>query len=472
MTLNSEGSENECVSEVVVVSPSMVITSSPELWMRSNTYPGYKKSSWFYKAVRYDYREDTLFTQTNTEKHDLRRKQMIRGYSGIENLTLDNDIEVCVVKLLKLINTKYAGQRKAMDLAEKTHFFTMDVISTIGFGKCYNLLTRDADPEGYIESLHAGLAVSHRQVAFGTWRLNWIPFLGPKPKRDPDSNTGFYKMSMLNFAMVEAREKEFHEQDSLETAPRQDMLTSFMKRGLLGADLKTENTLQIVAGSDTTSGAFNGVLLYVLTNPVCYKKLQAEIDDAVASGNAPQAPGVITYTQARDLQYLQAVIMEGLRMFPPVNNQNCRDVPPEGDTVSIGGEEVFLPGGSMVIPSYVAMHRNKRVYGDVDVDVFRPERWTEETDEAKLAAMRHEVNLGFGHGRWLCLGKQIALHELSVVTFELFRHFDWSIVNPEKPWKHTLLMGLHAVSDMWVHVEERKKPEQSQGADNPVTDLA
>ena len=224
------------------------------------------------------------------------------------------------------------------------------------------------------------------------------------------------------------------------------MLTSFMKRGLLGADLKTENTLQIVAGSDTTSGAFNGILLYVLTNPLCYMALQSEVDDAVAAGKAPRAPEVITWAQARELEYLQAVIIEGLRMFPPVNNQNSRDVPPEGDTVSIGGQEVFLPGGAMVIPSYVAMHRNKNVYGDVDVDVFRPERWLEEKDEAKckcisafmdfillryggdqgvtncddlVAAMRHEVNLGFGHGRWLCLGKTIAMHELSVVIFEV-----------------------------------------------------
>ena len=107
-----------------------------------------------------------------------------------------------------------------MDLAQKLHFFAMDVISTIGFGKCYDLLTRDADPEGFTESLHHGLEVSHRQVALGTWRLNWIPFLGPKPNPDIDRNTGFYKMSMLNNAMVEAREKEFHEQNSLGAGER------------------------------------------------------------------------------------------------------------------------------------------------------------------------------------------------------------------------------------------------------------
>ncbi|KAI0512742.1 cytochrome protein [Xylaria bambusicola] len=434
--------------EIVIVSPSMIITSSPDLWARSNTFPGYKKSQWFYRAVRFDWREDNLFTQTDTEKHDQRRKQMIRGYSGVENLTLEADVEACVVKLLNLIRTRYAGQRKAMDLAQKTHFFTIDVISMIGFGKCYNLLDEDDDPDEFRKSLHHGLVGTHRQVALGTWWMNWIPFLGSKPKLDIDSNTGFCKMLALNQSMVEAREKEFHEQKSLGSVPRQDMLTSFMKRGLLGDELKTENLLQVVAGSDTTSGAFNGILLFMLTNPPCYKALQAEIDDAVASGKAPRAPEVITWAQAKALEYLQAVIMEGFRMFPPVNNQNSRDVPPGGDTVTIEGEEVFLPHGLKVIPSYVAMHRNKNVYGDVDVDVFRPERWLEEADETKrrLAAMKHEVNLGFGHGRWLCLGKAIAMRELSIVLFELFRHFDWKLVNPEKPWKHKVLMGLRMLS--------------------------
>ncbi|KAI0429669.1 cytochrome protein [Xylaria sp. FL1042] len=446
--------------ETVVVSPTMIITSSPDLWARSNAYPGYKKSKWYYRAVRYDWRNDNIFTEANTETHDVKRMQMIRGYSGADNLTLEADIEACLVKLLNLIRSKYAGQRKPMDMAQKVYFFTLDVISTIGFGKCYNLLNTDEDPDDYVDSIHNGLKHAHGQVALGTWWINWIPFLGAKPNPDINKNKGFVKMAMLNASMVEAREKEFNEQKTLGIVPRADMLTSFMKHGLSGYDLKTENVLQVVAGSDTTAGALRGTLLYIFTNARVYKTLQAEIDDAVASGIAPQAPELITPTQARELEYLQAVIKEGMRIFPPVVNPLSRDVPPEGDTVTIDGREVFLPGGINVIPSFKAMHRNKNVYGeDADVDVFRPERWLEETDETKLDAMKTELNLGFGHGRWLCLGKTIALRELSVVIFELFRNFDWTLINPEKPWKHEVLTGLHSISDMWVQVDERVKAQ-------------
>ncbi|KAI1739912.1 cytochrome P450 [Xylaria scruposa] len=449
---------NQKYGQLVVVGPKMLITSSPDLWARINTHSGYTKSKWYYRNVRFDWREDNVFTQTDNEKHRERRKQMIRGYSGAENLTLEADIEACVVKLLHLIRSRYAGQGRLMDLAQKIQFFTLDTISTIGFGKCYNLLSKDDDPDEYLQSTHDGIWVANTQVALNLWWVNWIPFVGPKPSQDIETNKGFYKMSALNAAMVEAREKEFHELEKSGVPQRADMLTSFMKNGLLGYELKTENILQILAGSDTTAGGFKGVFLHLMTNPRVYKKLQAEIDDAVKSGRAPPTPEIIKPAQARELIYLQAVIKEALRVFPPLNNPFARDTPPEGDTVIIDGEEIFLPGGVSIMPSFKAMHRNKSVYGkDADVDVFRPERWIEEKDEKKLEAMKQEHNLMFGHGPWLCLGKTIALRELSVVTFELFRNFDWTLVNPETPWKNTNLMGLYSTTDMWVHVEERKQ---------------
>ncbi|KAJ8122510.1 hypothetical protein ONZ43_g1315 [Nemania bipapillata] len=361
----------------------MLLTSSPDLWARMNTQPGYKKSRWYYRASRLDWRNDNIFSQLDTQKHDERRSQMIRGYSGAENLTLDDDIESCVLKLLHLIRSRYAGQRK-MDLAQKIYFYMFDVISTIGIGQSYDLLDTDEDPNDYVKSSHVGLETCNRQVALGTWWMNQIPLFSPKADLDIENTKGFYKMTALNAAVVEAREREFHQQRSLGVVPRADMLTSFIKNGISGDDLKAENMLQIVAGTDSTGAALRATLLYVMTNRRVYNTLQAEIDDAVKSGLAPRAPEIIQPKQAKELRYLQAVVKEGMRICPPANNQLCRDTPPEGDIVVIDGEEVYLPGGVSIIPSFKAMHRNKSVYGeDANVDVFRPERWLEERDEQK-----------------------------------------------------------------------------------------
>ncbi|KAJ2996539.1 hypothetical protein NUW58_g941 [Xylaria curta] len=444
--------------QLVVVSPTMLLTSSPDLWARMNTHPGYVKSKWFYHAARFDWRGDNIFTQTSIEKHDERRNQMIRGYSGAENLTLEADIEFVVAKLLHLIRSRYAGQRKSMDLAQKIQFFALDVISAIGFGECFHLLDADDDPNNYVNSIREGLSVVCKQAALGTWWLNSIPFIGPKPNLDLKTTNGFYRIASLHASMVEAREKEFHEQKKSGVVPRADMLTSFMKKGLFGIDLKIENLLQIVAGSDTAAGSLRAILLYVMANPRVYKTLQAEIDSTEESGLVSQAPQIVKFSQVKECVYLQAVIKEGMRIFSPINTPLSRNTPPGGDTVTIDGDEIYLPGGIQIIPSFKAMHRNKSVYGrDSDVEVFRPERWLEERDEKKLEAMKREHHLMFGDGRWQCLGKAIAMRELSIVTFELFRNFEWTLVNPEKPWKDLNLFGLHSTSDMWVQVEERKQ---------------
>lgn len=40
-----------------------------------------------------------------------------------------------------------------------------------------------------------------------------------------------------------------------------------------------------------------------------------------------------------------------------------------------------------------------------------------------------------GNGPRACVGKNIALFELSKFTSQLLRNFDVELVNPEKPWR-------------------------------------
>jgi hypothetical protein len=47
--------------------------------MYINNKPGYKRSDWYYKSVRIEYRRDNVFSQTDNAKHERRRKQMAPG---------------------------------------------------------------------------------------------------------------------------------------------------------------------------------------------------------------------------------------------------------------------------------------------------------------------------------------------------------------------------------------------------------
>ncbi|CAL5870646.1 uncharacterized protein PFLUO_LOCUS4886 [Penicillium psychrofluorescens] len=432
------------------VAPRVLITSSPEVWMHVNNKPGYKRSDWYYRAVRIEYRKDNVFSQTDNAEHERRRKQMAPGYSGRENTHLEGSVDERLQDFLNLIRSKYVSSDRQvvpMDLAKKVQYFTLDVISSVGLGTAFGMLQSDQDVDNYLQSSEEGLAIGNTALAMGFTWITQAPFIGRFVAPSPKDNNGFGKMMAACFRLVDERAAS-------STDERSDMLASFMRHGLKGDELRTEALEQIIAGSDTTAGAIRGTLLHIMTNPRVYFKLQREVDDAVRDGRAPSTgEGLITAAQAKQLPYLQAVIREALRLWPPVANIFSRDVPAEGDTLVLDGESIFLPGGTCIGYSAYAMHRSEEIYGK-DAKAFRPERWLE-SDPATLAVMVRTNDLIFGHGKFQCLGKAVAQIEIGKTVFELLRNFDLALISPTRPWEARNYLGLFAISNMWVQVMER-----------------
>ncbi|KAJ6157812.1 hypothetical protein N7470_005404 [Penicillium chermesinum] len=334
-------------------------------------------------------------------------------YSGRENLNLEAAVDDRVQEFIDLIRSRYISSDvvKPMDLAIKVQFFTLDVISSVGLGKTFGMLKSDHDVDSYVESLKEGLAVGNTALALGFSWITQAPLIGRLIAPSPKDKTGFGKMMKACFQIVDERAASSADK-------RSDMLASFMRHGLTGEELRSEALEQILAGSDTTAGAIRGSLLHIMTNPRVYAKLQREIDDAVQRGLVAEG-SIIPAALAKELPYLQAVIREALRVWPPVANIFSRDVPASGDTVVVDGESVFLPGGISIGYAAYAMHHSKEIYGQ-DAKAFRPERWFE-ADSAKLTRMIRTSDLTFGHGKWQCLGKPVAQLEMGKILFEVSR---------------------------------------------------
>lgn len=80
-------------------------------------------------------------------------------------------------------------------------------------------------------------------------------------------------------------------------------------------------------------------MLHVMTNPRVYKTLVEEIIDAERKGIISSP---IKSAEARKLPYLQAVIKEGLRIFPPITGLLVKLVNPGGETI----KGRYVPGGT------------------------------------------------------------------------------------------------------------------------------
>ncbi|KAM7198208.1 Pisatin demethylase [Naviculisporaceae sp. PSN 640] len=438
------------------IGPNTLITSDPDVWMRVMNKPAYKKTDWYFHAARIEHRRDNVFTMTDNAEHERRRKAIAPGYSGRDIENIEPAIDLRVQDFLDLIRNKYLSTPQKitpMDLSKKMQFFTLDVLSTVGLGKSFGMLVADRDISEFVKSGEDGMLTANMFLALGLSGLAQMPFIGKFILPSPRDSKGMGKLVGNSFLLAD---QAFVRSMSVDSSTNSDsMLGSWIRHGIMGDALRSEAAESIIAGSDTTAGALRGIMLQLMANPRVYVKLHKEIDEAVEKGLVPEE-GIISTAAARQMPYLQAFIREGMRWWPSVTNLFPRDVPPEGDVVMVDGKEVFLPGGAELGLSMLGMMHHRGTFGE-DADCFRPERWTEAEPE-KYAAMQRVSDLGFGYGKWACLGKPIAQHELGKGIFELMRNFDWALNNPTEPWKATNTLGLFVIQDLWVQVTERKRP--------------
>jgi hypothetical protein len=399
---------------LVQIAPGYVVTNDPDILRRiSAPRSQYPRHEWW-RGGRFHPDYENIACLIDTGEHDAMKAKTASGYSGRE---VGSDFEVAIdeqaLALMSLIRRKYlsvADNINAIDFSVLTRYFTLDVITRLGYGKAFGHLDNGEDVVGYIEGVDDVMKFMAivldvpliRRLVFTPIGLR---FLGPKAT----DRTGPGRVQGVIHKIVSER---FEEKNKSKTW--NDMVGGFMRNGLTQHQIEGEANLQILAGSDTTSNALCSAILHLATSPRAYSKFKAVIRDAIASGLvAPDKP--ITFKAALELPYLQAVIWEALRMRFPANYGHYKKVPPGGDTI----DGIFLPGGTAIGHNSMAATRNAKVFGK-DVHVFRPERFMEPECDAELKAYRtRSVDILFGGGRWMCSGKQIAMFELNKVIFEV-----------------------------------------------------
>ena len=232
---------------------------------------------------------------------------------------------------------------------------------------------------------------------------------------------------------------EYHEQD-----PQRFTYTDVLN-GLAG---------NINAGSDTTSASLSSIVYHLYSSPEKLQKLREGLHKGQQKGTLSNP---ITFKETQQLEYLQAVIKESMRLIPAVAMPLARTVPD-------GGAEIcgrYFPVGTVVgIHAWVA-HQNTEVFGN-DAAQFRPERWLKnETNEAQLAKMEHYF-LSWGLGARTCLGRNVATLEMSKVIPEIVKRFDFEMAQELREAGELVTDAKFLVKprNLWMRVHVREEDGQ------------
>jgi cytochrome P450 len=166
----------------------------------------------------------------------------------------------------------------------------------------------------------------------------------------------------------------------------------------------------MIAGRDTTAQTLTWTHYLLSQNERVLNKLREEITRELGD----QEP---TYDNVRNIKYLQAVIDETLRMYPPVSIDPKTAV-----------EDDVLPGG-FVVKKGMTVQWNQWVMGRhpdfwENPLELRPERWLEEgkNGDKPVPKANQPPFIPFQYGPRTCLGIQFAYLEVKVILCTLLQN--------------------------------------------------
>nr|XP_036581321.1 cytochrome P450 [Colletotrichum truncatum]KAF6789589.1 cytochrome P450 [Colletotrichum truncatum] len=416
---------------LVRTGPGYVVTHDPEVVRKvMGARSTYGKHPWW-KGARSHPTEDSILSTLDIKKHDDIKAKTSNGYNGRDKINVNDKVDEQVERLVKLIRRRFLSTpetHRVADFTDLMRYFTLDVTTHLSYGKHFGFLDNGEDLYAFSKTMDTYVMAMTLGVDVPFFRnlmhSKLISFFLPKDTDKsgagkimgfvrplvllPDADKFFFwKLELIIGSIAQEIVQKRFEKDQKDEV---DMLGSFMRHGLTQAQCEAETFVQIAAGSDTTGSLLATTMLYIISTPRVYHRLKDEIRAAV-NGNIVSHP--ITQEQAKKLPYLQAVILEGFRMRPPVPYGAFMSIPPQGDTI----HGMYLPGGTGVGFNIVAMMHSTETFG-MDVELFRPERFLE-CGEEKRRDMLKMVDMAFGTGRLLCAGKQVALLELNKIFFEV-----------------------------------------------------
>ncbi|KAM7192308.1 putative cytochrome P450 E-class, group I [Naviculisporaceae sp. PSN 640] len=362
--------------------------------------------------------QESVVTTLDPKEYASRKEKLKGGFSRAGR-GWDKVVDEQIGTLVMLLR-KYADSNQAFDFANVVRFFVSDVTTAAVMGRPLGWLKGEKDAFAVFEGgnrligriFGAAFLPPLRRIVTSWW---WMKRFGPF---SPEKKHGTGRWWGVVREELDRRSRSPEQK-------HEDMLTEWLAQGMTPHECELDAVLALVAGADTTSSSVRAILLYLISSPPGLNRLKAEISQATMSGTISNP---VTYNEARQLPYLQAVLYEGIRMMPSIVLGFPKCVPAAGDTIC----GIRVPEGTEVFQNYRAVMRDQAVFGE-DVSIFRPERWIECSEEKKAQMTRH-VESVFGFGRWQCLGRTLAWTEMNKVVVELVRNFDFQIVNPTSPW--------------------------------------
>jgi len=291
-----------------------------------------------------------------------------------------------------------------IDVKDSFGRFTMDNIASCAFGVNCNSFV---DPDSEFAKNAAKLF--EPPGGYGAFRFMFVLLLGishPLVRRLPDPQ------DYINKFFQNAVNRTITHRETSGTS-RKDYLQLLLEtkdkdgnRVLSDSSIVNQAVLFFIVGYDTTATLLVFAAYCLATEPECQKAVHAEIDSVLE-----QHGGQLTYEAVMEMTYLDRVISETLRLYPPairMERQSSKDY-------TLPGTDITIPAGTIIQMPILKVHRDPDHYPDPMR--FDPDRFLPEEKEKRHPC----AYLPFGAGPRNCIAMRFALFEAKVALIALLR---------------------------------------------------
>ncbi|CAK1581291.1 unnamed protein product [Parnassius mnemosyne] len=292
--------------------------------------------------------------------------------------------------------------------------YTADAIVPCAFGLKSRVMDNPKDP--FAVALQAFYEMTLYNILEKTMRQFWPAFvLFFRMRNIPKTTHDFF----YNIVTSVLRARENGDQEK-----RGDFIDMMMtlrndEKNNNSCKAESENDVEItdmvisanafiifLGGFETTSSTLAFLCLELAAHPEVQEKMRNEIVEVLA-----KTDGTLTYETLQELTYMEMVIHETLRLYPPFPNiqRMCTK-----DYI-IPGTNIVVEKGTIVLFPTLGIQRDEQYFENASA--FVPERWAEDKPVPPPG-----VYMPFGDGPRYCIGKRFAMIQMKCCLVKLLQH--------------------------------------------------
>ena len=302
---------------------------------------------------------------------------------------------------------------KNVDLSKACGKYSMETIASCIFGVRAGSFDSDGDDSPFVKCAYNLFSVT------GMDMMKMIGYMTPGVRQVMDLlRIPINKEKETRFLMETAVATIRHRRENPQSRRRNDLIDLMLEA--MDADENEDITEFVIianavlilnAAYDTTGATMAYALYQIAVNPDIQARLKNEITQI--SDHVLNADGTLDFSAIAELEYLDQVVQETLRMYTPfaTHSRECTK-----DYV-IPGTDVSIPRGTEVQIPIMGFHHDERFFPEPEK--FLPERFSKAT-----LGYRHPIAfMPFGHGPRNCIGIRFALLEIKIVIIKILDNF-------------------------------------------------